>query len=396
MKKRLIDLLKLAIGLGLLYFLYTKLEDPAKLWQQIQDSNKLLLVAATVTYALAVAASGLKWGILLRAIHITVPSSRLLSYQWVAEFFNNFLPAGVGGDVMRGYALASDTHRTADATASVLIDRFLGLFVFMLSAALASMAMLVWGRPNGQPFSTEELISMRVMAVGSIMLTLALVIVLASLLSRRLKQIVDAILSFLPFSSKTMPIWQKLAAAFNAYRHEYGALLKSAGGSLLIVFLTSLQIWLIAMALDPGSISLLEVLVINPIIVLLLVAVPLSPGGLGRPSRRLFHHVLHHRRRGRPGICGRADTAICRLRCQCTRRPDLDAHRRTPRRDRTRGRRVAARTAVGCAADGPDPPTTDLALSTGITRYASTRHDPIFYRSRGPRSLHQRGRCPRF
>ncbi len=281
MKKRLIDLLKLAIGLGLLYFLYTKLEDPAKLWQQIQDSNKLLLLAATFTYAAAVAASGLKWGILLRAIDIMVPSSRLLTYQWVAEFFNNFLPAGVGGDVMRGYALASDTHRTADATASVLIDRFMGLFVFMLSAALASIAMLLWGRPNGQPFSPEELISMRVMAFGSIMLTLVLIIVLAALLSRRLKQIVDAVLSFLPLSSKTMPIWQKLAAAFNAYRHQYGALLKCAAGSFLIVFLTSLQIWLIAIALEPGSISLLEVLVINPIIVLLLVAVPLSPGGLG-------------------------------------------------------------------------------------------------------------------
>jgi uncharacterized protein (TIRG00374 family) len=281
MKKRLINLLKLAIGLGLLYFLYTKLEDPAKLWQQIQNSNKLLLVAATGTYALAVAASGLKWGILLHAIDIAVPPSRLLSYQWVAEFFNNFLPAGVGGDVMRGYALASDTHRTADATASVLIDRFMGLFIFMLSAALASIAMLAWGRPNGQPFSPEELISMRVMAMGSVLLTLALVIALAALLSRRLKQLVDAILSFLPLSSKTMPMWQKMATAFNAYRHEYGALIKSAGGSLLIVFLTSLQIWLIAMALAPGSISLLEVLVINPIIVLLLVAVPLSPGGLG-------------------------------------------------------------------------------------------------------------------
>jgi hypothetical protein len=49
-----------------------------------------------------------------------------------------------------------------------------------------------------------------------------------------------------------------------------------------------MQIWLIAMALEPGSISLLEVLVINPIIVLLLVAVPLSPGGLGRTPRAHF------------------------------------------------------------------------------------------------------------
>ena len=96
MKKRLIDLLKLAIGLGLLYFLYTKLEDPAKLWQQIQDSNKLLLLAATATYALAVAASALKWGILLRAIDIMVPSSRLLDLPVGGRVFQQ-LPAGRRG-----------------------------------------------------------------------------------------------------------------------------------------------------------------------------------------------------------------------------------------------------------------------------------------------------------
>ena len=140
MRNRLINLLKLAIGLGLLYFLYTKLENPAALWQAIVNANKVLLLAALVAYALAVAISGLKWGVLLRAIGISVPKLQLLAYQWVAEFFNNFLPAQVGGDVMRGYALASDTHRTADATASVLIDRFLGLFIFMLAAAMASMS----------------------------------------------------------------------------------------------------------------------------------------------------------------------------------------------------------------------------------------------------------------
>ncbi len=82
-------------------------------------------------YASAVALSGLKWGVLLRAAGIEVPVGRLLSYQWIAEFFNNFFPAQVGGDVMRGYELAADTHRAADAAASVLIDRFIGLFVFM-------------------------------------------------------------------------------------------------------------------------------------------------------------------------------------------------------------------------------------------------------------------------
>ena len=55
----------------------------------------------------------------------------------------------------------------------------------------------------------------------------------------------------------------------------------TGAGSALIVLLTSVQIWLLSWAVEPGAISFIDVLVINPIIVLLLVAVPLSPGGLG-------------------------------------------------------------------------------------------------------------------
>ncbi|MCB0044935.1 MAG: flippase-like domain-containing protein [Caldilineaceae bacterium] len=280
-RRRLSNLLKLVVGVGLLYFLYTKLQDPAGLWQQVRTSNKSFLLAALVAYAAAVAMSGLKWGILLRAVGISVPLSRLLAYQWVAEFFNNFLPAQVGGDVMRGFALASDTHRRADAAASVLIDRFLGLLVFMLSAAAASSAMLLFGRPDGSAFTGDELLAMRAMSLGSVAISLVLVMVLTAMLSRRLKAFVERILARLPLSARIMPIWHHLADAFNAYRHQYRALGLSAAGSLVIVALTSVQIWLIAAAIQPGAISLLEVLVINPIIVLLLVAVPLSPGGLG-------------------------------------------------------------------------------------------------------------------
>lgn len=280
-KDHLINVIKIAVGLGLLFFLYTRLEDPAGLWRQVTTSNKALLAEALVVYAAAVAFSGVKWGILLRANGIRMALGRLMAYQWLAEFFNNFLPAQVGGDVMRGYALASDTHRRADAAASVLIDRFMGLFVFMISAAVATTTILIGGRPNGVPFGAEELVALRIMALGSVGIAVLLVMILTAMLSRRLKLLAERLLARLPLSAKTMPIWQKLSQAFNAYRYQYGALLLSALGSVLIVVLTSVQIWLIAEAIAPGTLSLLEVLVINPIIVLLLVAVPLSPGGLG-------------------------------------------------------------------------------------------------------------------
>ncbi|MBE2238646.1 MAG: flippase-like domain-containing protein [Caldilineaceae bacterium] len=280
-KSRLGDLLKLGIAIALLTWLVLKLPDPAALWWQIVHANKWLLLLGATCYTLAVAISALKWGVLLRAAGIALPPSRLLSYQWMAEFFNNFLPAQVGGDVMRGYAVAVDTRRKADAAASVMIDRFIGLMIFMLFAALSSNAVLLWGKPDGQPFSPEGAIFMRFAAVGSLLAAFALLVVVMTLLSRRLKRLMERLLTVLPFSARTLPLWGKLAAAFDVYRDHPQALLLTALGSTSIVILTSINIWLIARAIQPDSISLLEVLVINPIIVFALIVVPLSPGGLG-------------------------------------------------------------------------------------------------------------------
>jgi uncharacterized protein (TIRG00374 family) len=281
MKQTLWNLLKLAIGLALLVFLYTQLEDPAALWQQIVQADKRLLLLGAACYASAVGLSALKWGVLLRAAGIQVALGRLLGYQWLAEFFNSFLPAQVGGDVMRGWAVATDTRRAADAAASVLIDRFIGLSIFMLAAAAGSSAMLVWGRPNGQPFAPEQHVLVQLIALGSGAITLTLAGLLVALLSRRLKEWVERILLRLPGLRLAAPVWHKIAAAFNVYRRQSAALLWTALGSAAIVVLTSINIWLIARAVQPGSITLLEVLTINPIIVFVALVIPLSPGGLG-------------------------------------------------------------------------------------------------------------------
>ena len=243
-KSRLIDLLKLIIAIGLLVWLVLRLPDPAALWWQIVHADKLLLLLGALCYASAVAISGLKWGVLLRSAGIDLPRGRLLSYQWIAEFFNNFLPAQVGGDVMRGYAVAVDTRRKADAAASVVIDRFIGLMIFMLFAAISSIAVLLWGKPDGQPFSPEGAIFMRFAAVGSSLAAFALLAMVMTLLSRRLKRWMERLLGILPFSTMTLPLWNKLAAAFDVYRQHPGALLVAALGSTVIVVLTSVNIWL--------------------------------------------------------------------------------------------------------------------------------------------------------
>ncbi|MGL4650798.1 MAG: lysylphosphatidylglycerol synthase transmembrane domain-containing protein [Caldilineaceae bacterium] len=273
--------LKFAVGIGLIVFLFTRLEDPAALWAQIASANKWLLLLGTLCYTAAVAVSGLKWGLLLHAVGIPVPASKLLSYQWQAEFFNNFLPGQVGGDVARGYALAVDTRRTADAAASVLIDRFIGLLVFMLFAAVSTSAMLLFGRPDGTPFTPEQYVSLRLIEFGTIAISLFLLGALLTLVSRRLKALVERMLVRLPMAARTVPVWQKAAIAFDAYRPHAWTLVWVALCSAAIVLLTSVNIWLIANAIEPGGISFLEVLVVNPMIVFVGLALPLAPGGLG-------------------------------------------------------------------------------------------------------------------
>lgn len=271
----------MAIGLGLLVWLYYRLDDPAQTWQNIVNADGRLLLLGVLTYSTAVAISGLKWGILLRSSGISVPTGRLLSYQWMAEFFNNFLPAQVGGDVMRGYALATDTQRKADAAASVLIDRFIGLTVFMLASALASCAMLLWGRPAGGYLAGQELFYMRFIALGSVGASALLIGAVVAMLSRRLKAWVEGLIEKVPLVKRAAPIWHKLAHAFNVYRNQQRALALTALSSGLIVILTSINIWLISQSILSGGISLVAVLAINPIIVFVLLAVPLAPGGLG-------------------------------------------------------------------------------------------------------------------
>jgi hypothetical protein len=245
----------------------------------------------------------------------------------MAEFFNNFLPAQVGGDVMRGYAVAVDTRRKADAAASVVIDRFIGLMIFMLFAAIFSNAVLIWGKPDGQPFSPEGALFMRFAAIGSAAAALAL-------LHRRgraaepASQAADgAAAGVLPFMHRTLPLWEKLAAAFDVYRDHPGALL-TAAGSIAIVLLTSINIWLIAQGDPAGEHLAAGGARHQPDHRLCADRGAALAGRAGRASGLLCRAVPLYGRRLRTGHGGRPDAAVHRLPRQHPRRLFLGARLR--------------------------------------------------------------------
>lgn len=81
----------------------------------------LLLVAAD-RLVMAV-----RWLLLLRAADVDIPARSALRIFLTSSFVGSFLPAGVGADAARAYAVAARTSRGSQAVASVGIDRVLGL-----------------------------------------------------------------------------------------------------------------------------------------------------------------------------------------------------------------------------------------------------------------------------
>ncbi|MEZ4582896.1 MAG: hypothetical protein R3A10_14875 [Caldilineaceae bacterium] len=78
--------------------------------------------------------------------------------------------------------------------------------------------MLIFGRPDGTAFChrSDELVAMRIMELGSVVISLILIAVLVLRPSRRVA-LPNAFCAPRP-SPTSSPIWQKLANAFNAYR----------------------------------------------------------------------------------------------------------------------------------------------------------------------------------
>jgi uncharacterized protein (TIRG00374 family) len=139
-------LIKIWISLGLLAIVLRS-TDLARLWDRVRAMDPGWLLLAVLAYIGMMAVSVWRWHRLLHAQHVDVPPRRLAESLWVSQFFNNFLPSNIGGDVFR----IADTARAAGsktlATTVVLVDRGLGLLALLLVAALGSLAATAFGVP---------------------------------------------------------------------------------------------------------------------------------------------------------------------------------------------------------------------------------------------------------
>jgi uncharacterized protein (TIRG00374 family) len=127
---------KVAVSLALLAYLLAT-TDLTALFQRLRGADGRLLAAAVAFYMAIVGLSTWRWRVLLQAQGYAAPLRHLSASYLVANFFNNFLPGNIGGDLVR---VRDSQHLTGSTTASVAvvaIDRILGFSALYFLAVVA-------------------------------------------------------------------------------------------------------------------------------------------------------------------------------------------------------------------------------------------------------------------
>lgn len=128
---------KVALSLGLFAWLFRRID-----WSQVDSIRHARVEWLLGALGLMLASNVLgsyQWNRLLRGAGIALPFWKVCSYYHVGLFFNNFLPANVGGDFARVLDAARASGSRATSFSTVLLDRIIGTVTLAGLAVVTSL-----------------------------------------------------------------------------------------------------------------------------------------------------------------------------------------------------------------------------------------------------------------
>lgn len=221
-------------------------------------------------YLLGVWLRAWRWQGLLAAVGYPARLGRLTELYFVGMFFNQMLPTGIGGDVVRVYESAKDGAGTAHAASAVVVDRATGLITLMGMALVTLLgAMLL------RPGLVDSSVALVILAVsGGVVMGMV-----AMLEADRLR----GLFARVPLLGRWLdkPGMRRFAESFAEYK---GVALNKA---LLVSIVFNLQLvatnYFLGVALGINALMdtpILYYLLFIPIVSFVL-ALPISVSGLG-------------------------------------------------------------------------------------------------------------------
>src|SRR6266404_5232666 len=237
MKKILLSLFQLGVTIAVLYWVF---HDPGKRAQMVvalKLADYRWVAVAIVTYLVVEIAAFVRWQILLKVQGISLSLPRVAGLSLIGMFYNQFLPGGTGGDIIKSYLLLKETPgKKAGALLAVVFDRFIGLVA--LVAITATLVTLRFDLLSQTP-ETRRLL-------------LFLLILLGSSIAGLLASFVISGFNLFHLLPHKFPGREKLieiAAAYHLYARHWFATLIAFGASLVAHLATFTTFLFVAYAL---------------------------------------------------------------------------------------------------------------------------------------------------
>jgi uncharacterized protein (TIRG00374 family) len=282
MKKILITLFQLAVTIAVLYWVYHDPNRRAQMAEAIRNAQYHWVVIGILAYGIVEISAAIRWHVLLKVqkIHLTIP--RLAGLFLIGMFYNQFLPGGTGGDIIKSYFLLKETpDKKAGALLAVVFDRLIGLV-----ALVAITGALIALRYDflSQTTETRQLLWFLLFLLGSSILFLLSTFIISGF-------------SLFHLLSEKFPGREKLieiSAAYHLYAHHWRATLVAFGASVVAHLATFATFLCAAYALG-AVVPVLDFFAVMPV-ERTISALPISFAGIGL-REKILQIMLN-------GLCG--------------------------------------------------------------------------------------------
>jgi hypothetical protein len=264
LKKSLLLVLRIVISLGLIGWILYKV-DRRELAETLKSINLWYLLLSFSAYFVVNLFCAWRWQVLLAARGIRAGFWRLFRYFLNGLFFGNFLPTTVGGDLARAYLVVDDCSKKSEALASVLVDRFIGLFGVIITGIIGLILVAKTG---------QELFLLKAMVIGIVAAILFVVLFLNKTLVKKFRWILK-----LPLIEKVEHHLVDFYHSLYVYRTHKNEVLWAFTQSLLVQLFVVFTAYYIAVSLDI-SVSIIPFFLYMPVIAAVSM-IPLSINGWG-------------------------------------------------------------------------------------------------------------------
>jgi len=278
MKKILVAVLQIAVTVAVLFWVFHDPQKRAQMAIALRTADYRWIVAALICYFLVELAAGVRWWILLKVQQIHLSIARVTGLFLIGMFYNQFLPGGTGGDIMKSYLLLKETPgKATGALLAVVFDRMVGLVALIsITGALITLR-YDW---LTQLQETKHLVWLLVAILGGAILMLVTSFVVSGFhLAHKLPE---------RFPAREKLI--ELSAAYHLYARHWRATLAAFGASI-VAHLSTFGTFLCVAYAFGARVAVLDFFAIMPI-ERTISSLPISFAGVGL-REKIFQIMLH-------------------------------------------------------------------------------------------------------